>query len=132
MLVPFGAAGLALVNTGLGRSRSAAHAMMASLCVIAVAAVFYFAFGFAWQGFAGSSAHVFTIGGRPWNWIASEPFFFRRLDFNGSPASLAAWLGMLSAGLAALIPLGSGAGRVLPAAWVTASSMLVARRPFKS
>ena len=111
LLVPFAAAGLALINTGLGRSRSAAHAMMASLCVIAVAAAVYFAFGFSWQGFAGGPAHVCTIGGKPWNWIASEPLFFRKLDFNGSPASLAAWFGMLSAGLAALIPLGSGADR---------------------
>lgn len=111
LLVPFAAAGLALINTGLGRSRSAAHAMMASLCVIAVAATVYFAFGFAWQGFAGRPAHICMLGGKPWNWIACEPFLFRGLHFDGSAASLAAWLGMLSVGLAALIPLGSGADR---------------------
>src|SRR5438309_643097 len=31
LLVPLAAAGISLVNTGLGRSRSAAHAMVASL-----------------------------------------------------------------------------------------------------
>jgi Amt family ammonium transporter len=110
-LVPLAGAGLALINTGLGRSRSAAHLMMSSLCVFAVAALVYFVCGFAWQGFVGSSAHILTIGGKNWSWLASQPFFLRHLILDGSPASLAALLGMLSAGLAALIPLGSGADR---------------------
>ena len=111
LLLPFAGAGLALINTGLGRSRSAAHSMMAALCVFAVAALVYFFCGFAWQGFMGRSAHVFMVGGKPWSWIASEPFFFRGLQLDGSPASLAAWMQMLCVGLAALIPLGSGADR---------------------
>jgi Amt family ammonium transporter len=110
-LVPFAAAGLALINTGLGRSRSAAHLMMSSLCVFSVAALVYFVCGFGWQGFAGGPAHTWNIGGKGWNWIASEPFFLRRVALEGSPASLAALLGMFSVGLAALIPLGSGADR---------------------
>ncbi len=52
-LVPLAALGLALINTGLGRSRSAAHTMLTSLCVIAIAAITYVVFGFAWQGAAG-------------------------------------------------------------------------------
>jgi hypothetical protein len=32
-LIPLVALGLALINTGLGRSRSAAHTMLYSLCV---------------------------------------------------------------------------------------------------
>jgi len=111
LLVPFAGAGLSLINTGLGRSRSAAHSMMASLCVIAVGAGVYFVCGFAWQGFIGRPAHVFTVAGRGWNWIAAEPLFFRGLELDGSPASLAAWLEMLSVGLAALIPLGGGGDR---------------------
>jgi Amt family ammonium transporter len=111
LVVLFAAAGLALVNTGLGRSRSAAHSMLASLCVIAVAAVVYFVCGFSWQGFAGQPAHVFTMGGRGWNWIAAEPLFLRRLQLAPLPLSLAAWLQMLSVGLAAVIPLGAGADR---------------------
>jgi Amt family ammonium transporter len=111
LLVPFAGAGLALINTGLGRSRSAAHAMMAALCVIAVAAGVYFICGFAWQGFIGRPAHILIMGGKPWNWIAAEPFFFRGLQFDGSAAPLAAWLQILCVGLAALIPLGSGADR---------------------
>jgi ammonium transporter, Amt family len=111
LLVPLASAGLALVNTGLGRSRSAAHSMLASLCVIAVAAVVYFVCGFSWQGFTGQPARVLTLGGRGWSWIAAEPLFLRGLQLDRSPASLAAWLQMLSVGLAALIPLGAGADR---------------------
>ncbi len=95
LLVPLAAAGLALINAGLGRSRSAAHSIMAALCVIAVAAIVYFICGFAWQGFIGRSAHIMMVGGKPWNWIAAEPFFFRGLQLDGSAASLAAWLQML-------------------------------------
>ena len=110
-LVPCAAAGLALISTGLGRSRSAAHSMMSAMCVLAVAALAYFVCGFSWQGLAGGPAHVVTVGGKEWNWIASLPFFFRHQALDGSPASLAALLGMFSVGLAALIPLGSGADR---------------------
>src|SRR5260370_15945685 len=83
LLVPFAGAGLSLINTGLGRSRSAAHSMMASLCVIAVAAGVYFICGFAWQGFIGRPAHVFTVAGKVSNWIAAEPFFLRGLGLDG-------------------------------------------------
>src|SRR5262249_5597252 len=41
-------AGLALINTGLGRSRNSAHAMLAALCAAAVAAIVYVICGFAW------------------------------------------------------------------------------------
>jgi ammonium transporter, Amt family len=111
LLVPFACAGLALINTGLGRSRSAAHSMMASLCVFAVAVIVYCLCGFAWQAFVGRPAHILTIGGKPWNCLAAEPFLLRGLRLDGSPASLVVWLGMLSAGLAALIPLGAAAER---------------------
>jgi len=111
VLVPLAGVGLALINTGLGRSRSAAHSMLASLCVIAVAALVYFACGFAWQGYLGRPAHVVILAGKGWNWLAAEPLFLRGLKLDGSPASLALWLEMLSVGLAALIPLGSGADR---------------------
>jgi ammonium transporter, Amt family len=110
-LIPFAGAGLALINTGLGRSRSAAHCMMSALCAISVAALVYFVCGFAWQGFAGQPAHVVTVGGSAWDWIGAGPFLFRHLPLDGSPVSLAALLGMFSVGLAALIPTGSGCDR---------------------
>lgn len=111
LLIPLAAAGLSLVNSGLGRSRSAAHTLMASLCVMAVAAVAYFVCGFAWQGFAGGAAHVFSIAGKEWNWLAAERCFLRGLELDASPAPLAVSFGMFGVGLTALIPLGSAAER---------------------
>ncbi len=120
LVVPLAGAGLALLNTGLGRSRSAAHSMLTALCVIGIAALVYFACGFAWQGYIGRPAHILSVSGKTWNWIAAEPLFFGGLKFDGSPAALVAWLQMLSVGVAALIPLGSGADRWrLPAIWVS-------------
>ena len=77
LLIPFCAAGLSLINAGLARTRSVAHCLFTSLCVMALAAVAYFAFGFAWQGVLGSSSEVLTIGGKHWDWIATGPFFLR-------------------------------------------------------
>jgi Amt family ammonium transporter len=111
LLVPFAGAGLALINSGLIRSRSAAHSMLASLCAVAIAAGMYFVCGFAIQGYAGGPEHVFWIAGKPWSWLAAGPLFLHGVALNGSPASLVVWLEMFSVGLAALIPLGAGAER---------------------
>src|SRR5579872_5593191 len=99
------------MNAGLGRSRNAAHMMLSGLCVFALAAVVFFVVGFAFQGYPGRPAYEFLIRGKPWNWIAADGFFWRNLPLDGWRASLAALLGMMSAGLAAVIPLGSGADR---------------------
>jgi Amt family ammonium transporter len=111
LLVPLTAAGLSLIHSGLGRAHSAAHSVVASLFAVSVAALVYFVCGFAWQGCAGHPAHFFLVAGKPWSWIAAEPFFFRAVEWNGSPSSLVACLQLFSVALAAVIPLGSGAGR---------------------
>jgi ammonium transporter, Amt family len=111
LLVPLAGAGLAIINAGLGRSRNAAHMMLSSLCVFALAAVVFFVIGSAFAGYPNGPAYDFIIRGKPWNWIAADHFFLRGLPLDGSPASLVALLGMMSAGLAATIPLGSAADR---------------------
>jgi len=110
-ITPLAAAGLALMNTGLGRLRSAAHSMMTSLCVFSVAVLVYFIWGESLQGFSGLPSHAVIMGGKSWSWLGSAPLFLRHLPLDGSPASLAALLGMVSVGIVALIPLGSGADR---------------------
>lgn len=110
-MVPLAAAGLALMNTGLGRLRSAAHAMMSSLCVFSVAVLVYFFWGQSWQGFPGQPQHELIMGGKNWSWLANGSLFMRHLPLGGSPASLAALLGMVTVGVVALIPLGGGADR---------------------
>lgn len=111
LLIPLALAGLSLINTGLGRARSAAHLMISSLCVLSVAALVYFVWGFAWQGFAGGAARSVEIAGKDWSWIGAGPYFFMKLSSKPISVSLAAMFGMLSVGLAAMIPLGSGADR---------------------
>jgi Amt family ammonium transporter len=111
LVIPLAIAGLALVNTGLGRSRSASHAILSALCAVSVAAAAYFACGFAIQGFAGVPAHTITAAGKQWNWIAAQPLFLRGLPLDGSPACLILLLQLLSVSLAALIPLGAGLDR---------------------
>jgi Amt family ammonium transporter len=111
LVVPFAAAGLSLINTGLVRSRSAAHMMMCSLAVIAVAALTYFAVGFAWQGYFDGQGYFFLVNGKAWNWIAAERFFLRSVPLNGSPVSMVVWLQIFSVALAAMIPLGTGVDR---------------------
>ena len=75
LLIPLAGAGLSLISAGLGRARSSSHMMMASLCVVSVAAIVYFLFGFAWQGYPGSLAYELAIGAKGWNWIGSGAIF---------------------------------------------------------
>ncbi len=102
---------MALVNTGLVRSRSAAHVMVTSLCVFAVSAIVYVIFGFSFQGTTGGAAHSIVIGGKAWNCIAAQPFFLRGLRLDFSPVSLVLLLQMFSVGLVAMIPLGAASER---------------------
>jgi Amt family ammonium transporter len=129
LLAPLAGGGLALINTGLGRSRNAAHSMMAALCVVSVAACVYFICGRAFQGYAGGLAHSITVGAKPWDWIGAEPWFFRGLPLNMPERYLFAWFGILAVGLAGIIPLGSGADRWRLAA-VCASTALLAGLTF--
>ncbi len=111
LVIPLALAGLALLNAGMVRSRNAAHVMMSSLCVIGVAALAYFVCGFSWQGVAGSPGFALHIGGKPWDWIADQPLFWRAIDWSGSPAALAIWMQIFTVALAGLIPLGGAAER---------------------
>ena len=111
LLTPLAAAGLALINAGLGRSRNAAHSMLTALCVIAVASLVYAMVGFGWQAYPGQPSHTLQTGGKTWDWLGAGGLFLSGLDWDASAAALAAVLGMFGAGLAAMIPLGSGADR---------------------
>lgn len=116
LAAPLACAGLALINTGLGRSRNAAHSMMSALCAIAVACCVFFICGRSWQGSAGEQAHSILLRGKPWDWLGAAPAFFAGLfpdghSPNGATALLTGWMGMMSVALASLIPLGSGAER---------------------
>src|SRR5205807_5213511 len=85
LLVPSAAAGLALINSGLSRSRNAAHPMLSTLSILALAGLVYFAVGFAWQGYIGRPAHLLSINGKSWSWIGAERFFLRGIEFDQTP-----------------------------------------------
>jgi Amt family ammonium transporter len=124
LLVPLAGAGLALMNAGLGRSRSAAHAMLAAISVTAVAVLVYFVCGWSWQSFPGRPAHTLALGGTQWSWLGADPFFLRGLPLDGSRVSLAAWLQLFSVALAAVIPLGAGSERWRLAACCASTTIL--------
>jgi Amt family ammonium transporter len=111
VLVPLAPLGLAFLNTGLTRSRSAVQSLLGALCLMAVAAIAYFVVGYCWEGFAGASSHAMRAGGASWDWIATRAPFFRHLSWTGAPETYAAVFQLVLAGMAALIPWGSGAER---------------------
>ncbi len=111
VLVPLAIAGIALINTGLTRSRSAAHAMLATLCVVASGALAFWFIGFSWFGYPGLDSHHLTVFGKDWSWLGAGNCFWRGVPLNGSHASLALILQLFGVGVAALIPLGAAAER---------------------
>lgn len=124
LLVPLAGAGLALLNSGLGRCRSAAHVMLASLCVVGVSALAYVAVGFSWQGATGQPGHSILIGAKSWNWIGAQPFFLRGLPLDVSTESLLILLQIFSVGIAAIIPLSAGSDRWKLGAACVSSALL--------
>ena len=110
-IIPLALAGLVLMSTGLGRTRSAAHSMLASMAAIAVAALVYCMVGFSWEGIAGGAAHSVSVMGKQWNWIAAAPFCLRGLVPGATRANLQVLLQVFAVAFAALIPLSAGADR---------------------
>jgi len=128
LLAPLAIAGLALVNTGLGRSRSAAQAILGNVAIIAVAAIAFALFGAAiagnLPGTPGGSGHVFHAAGQPWNWIGSGPFAFSGLASSPVQSQLALLFELAGVAFAAIIPWGSGADRWRLAAGCAASALI--------
>jgi len=125
-MVPLTIAGLALINQGLGRSRSAAHTMVSTLCVLAVTSIVFLLIGFSFAGVAGGQAHVVTLGHFPWDWVAAEPLFARGVHFDGTPVALVLCFQIFAVGLTAIIPLGTGSDRWRLAPACVSSALLAA------
>lgn len=111
LIAPLTAAGLALINTGLGRSRNAAHAAMSALCAASAAGCAYFVLGHTFQGAIGQPSRSLAIEGRAWDLVGAMPPFLMRLPGSGSYTSLAALMGIESVAVASVIPLGGGGER---------------------
>jgi Amt family ammonium transporter len=123
LLAPLAIAGVALVNTGLGRCRSAAQALLGNLVIVAVSAIVFALVG---ATFIGGAGHVLQLAGKPWNWAGTAPYLLGGLS-TASPASqLALLFEFLAVALAAQIPWGSGADRLRLAAGCAIAALLAA------
>ena len=110
-LAPLAIAGVALINTGLGRSRSAAQALLGNLAILAVTAIVFALAGATFSGVLGGAGHSFQLTGKPWNWLGAGPLFLGGLSAAPLQSQLALLFEFLAVALAALIPWGSGADR---------------------
>jgi Amt family ammonium transporter len=112
LVSPLAIAGLALINTGLGRSRSAAQSLLGSLAIVAVAAIAFALAGATFAGTAAGASHAMHAGGKPWDWLGAAPLFLAGLGSAPPQAQLGLLFEFLAVTLAALIPWGSGADRL--------------------
>jgi Amt family ammonium transporter len=111
LLSPFAIAGIALQNSGLARSRSAAHSLLGVMALFATAAIVFLLIGSAWLGAAGQPAHVLTVAGYAWDWCGKGAWFGGALSGASATSVLTLLLDLVLVGLAAIIPWGSGAER---------------------
>jgi Amt family ammonium transporter len=126
LLAPLAVAGLALVNVGLGRSRSAAQSLLGNLAAVAVAVIAFALIGATFAGAFGGAAHSFSLAGKSWNWLGSAPFLLGGLASAPPQSQLALLFEFLAVSLAALIPWGSGADRFRLTAGSAATVLLAA------
>ncbi len=129
VLVPLALAGLALIHQGLGRSRSAAHTMLATLCAVGIAAIVFVLIGSALAGFGGAPAHAFTFGGIRWDWLGAEAFFADGLHTGEAGAMhrlLVMSLQMFAVGMLVMIPISTGSDRWKLGAVCSASAVTAA------
>jgi Amt family ammonium transporter len=126
LLAPLAVAGVALINTGLGRSRSAAQSLLGNLAIVAVTAIAFALVGATLAGALGGASHVFHLSGKPWNWLGSGPYFLGSLRTAPAQAQLGLLFEFLAVAMAALIPWGSGADRLRLPAGCAVAAMLAA------
>jgi len=126
LLAPLAIAGLALINAGLGRSRSAAQALLGNVAILAVAAIVFVLVGATFTGLPDGPSHIFHLSGKPWNWLGEGSFLFTGFSAASPRSQLALLYELLAVGLAALIPWGSGADRLRLTAGCAAAAVLAA------
>ncbi len=124
LIAPLALAGVALINTGLGRSRSAAQAMLGSLAVLAVAAIVFAFWGASLAGAPGARELAFHAAGKSWGVLGLGPLLLRELGSAAPQRQLALLFEFLAVAMAAMIPWGSGADRWRLAAGCAAAAVI--------
>jgi len=126
LLAPLAIAGVALINTGLARSRSAAQAMLGNLALPAVAVIVFALVGASFAGTLGTSEAAFHVAGKTWGVLGLGPFFMHTLGSATPQSQLALLFEFMAVAMAALIPWGSGADRWRIAAGCASAAVLAA------
>ena len=124
LMAPLAIAGVALINTGLGRARSAAQSLLGSLVIVAVAIIVFALIGatFAYP----PAGYLFEIAGKPWNWIGQGHFALSGLGAESVETQLGILFEFLAVAFAVIIPWGSGADRWRLTAGAAAAAILAA------
>ena len=126
MLSPLAIAGVAFINTGLGRSRSAAQSLLGSLAILAVSAIVFALIGATFVGAPDLPGHILQLGGKPWSWLGKGPWLLGGLGTASSQAQLVLLFEFLAVALASMLPWGSGADRCRLVAGCAAAAVLSA------
>jgi Amt family ammonium transporter len=134
LLAPLAIAGVALINTGLGRSRSAAQALLGCLAILAVSALAYTILGATLTGnlfghltSAPASAGLsLQAAGKNWNLIGSAPLFLSGFASSAAQAQLSLLFTFLAVAMVAILPWGSGADRLRITAGCAIAGLLAA------
>jgi len=126
LLAPLAIAGVALINTGLGRSRSAAQSLLGNLAIVAVAAIAFALIGASLAGTTAGAGHTFHLAGKSWNWLGAGTAFLGGLGAAPPQAQLGLLFEFLAVAFAAIIPWGSGADRLRLAAGCAVAAILAA------
>jgi Amt family ammonium transporter len=122
LLAPLAIGGLALVNTGLGRSRSAAQSILGSIVIIAVAIIWFTVIGSVFAG----EAHplVLSLAGKSWNLLGRGPWFPGAFRILAPLDQLKILFEVLAVAFLGLIPWGAGADRLRLSAGGLVAGML--------
>ncbi|MGA2673941.1 MAG: hypothetical protein ABSE99_12005 [Terracidiphilus sp.] len=126
MLAPLAIAGVALINAGLGRSRSAAQSLLGNVAILAVTAMVFALIGATWVGAAGGAGHTFQLAGQSWNWLGAAPLLLGGFSSALPQTQLALCFEFLAVALAAMLPWGSGADRWRLTAGCAAAAVMAA------
>jgi ammonium transporter, Amt family len=128
LLCPLALAGVALINTGLGRSRSAAQALLGNLALVAIAAIVFVFIGATLTGtLPGAHARAgftFHAAGEPWNWLGAGSWLLRGLSAAAPQSQLELLFEFLAVSMVVLLPWGSGADRLRLAAGCAMAALL--------
>ncbi len=126
LLAPLAIAGVALINAGLGRSRSAAQSLLGNVAILAVSAIVFALIGAALTGTAGAAGHTFQLAGKTWDWLGAGPLLLGGFSTTQPLAQLALLFEFLAVALTAMLPWGSGADRWRLTAGCAAAAVMAA------